>query len=104
MTRSLLTIISLFLMSTSAAFADSLDGDWCNPIDGKLTVDGSTIITPGGKSVTGNYGRHRFDYTAPDGDWQAGQSIVIQQFSEQLMELSVGGQPGQKWRPCQVVS
>jgi len=96
--------ICFLLASSGLVYADSLDGDWCNPIDGKLTIDGSTISTPGGKSVAGNYGRHRFEYTAPDDDWQAGQSIVIQQFNEQLMELSVGDQPGRKWRPCQLVS
>ena len=104
MARRLFAFLSAIPLFTVPAWADSLDGDWCNPIDGKLTIDGSKIITPGGVRVTGNYGRHRFEYLAPSGDWQAGRSIVIQQFGEQLMELSAGDQPGKKWRPCQVVS
>lgn len=99
-----LPLVFAFVMLAVPAWADSLDGDWCNPIDGKLTIDGPTIHTPGGQIVAGNYGRHRFTYTAPAGDWQAGQEIVIQQYNEQLMKLSVGGQTAREWRPCQVVS
>ena len=84
--------------------ADSLDGDWCNDVDGKLTIDGALITTPGGQRVEGQYGRHRFEYTAPAGDWNGGKSIVIQQFSEQLMELTVEGDTGRRWKPCQFVS
>lgn len=94
----------LTVLTTSPALADRLDGDWCNFDDGKLTIEGSTILTPWGTKVEGTYGRHRFDYTAPANDWHAGKSIVIQQYGDDLMELSVdGGQPKQ-WRPCQVVS
>lgn len=96
--------IALLTGLTVPALADALDGDWCNAIDGKLTIDGSTIITPAGKSVEGNYSRHRFDYTPPEGDWNAGQPIVIQQYSHTLMKLSVGDQPAREWRPCQVIS
>ncbi len=98
-------IILAFLLSVpTGALADSLDGDWCNPVDGKLTIDGSQITTPAGNRVTGNYGRHRFEYTAPAGGWNGGKSIVIQQFNEQLMELSVERAAGRQWRPCQIVS
>ena len=96
--------IAGFCLVSTSALADALDGDWCNPNDGKLTVDGSKIITSGGVEVIGNYTRHRFEYTAPAGDWQAGKSIILRQFSDELMELSIGGGKGVPWRPCQVVS
>lgn len=102
--RILALIIVGLLFFGQPAWADALDGDWCNGIDGKLTIDGSIIITPAGNSVNGNYGRHRFEYTAPENDWNAGKLIVIQQFSEELMELTVEGEAGRKWRPCQVIS
>lgn len=89
---------------SSLAMADALDGDWCNDVDGKLTIDGSTITTPGGQQVEGKYGRHRFEYTAPAGDWNGSKSIVIRQFSEQSMELTVEGGSGRRWQPCQIVS
>ena len=104
MLRTLGIAMSVVVFCVGPVWADSLDGDWCNPTDGKLTIDGATIITPTGHSVKGNYGRHRFDYIAPAGDWQAGKSIVIQQYNEQLMELRIGDQQGRKWRSCQVVS
>ena len=98
-------LLAIFLsLSASSAWADALDGDWCNLVDGKLTIDGSIIITPVGNHVEGDYERHRFTYTAPEGGWQAGQVIVIQQYSEQLMKLTVGDGNRREWRPCQVVS
>ena len=96
--------VALLTCLSGPALADALDGDWCNPIDGKLTIDGSTIITPTGQSVEGNYERHRFSYTPPEGDWNAGKPIVIQQYSYTLMKLTVGDQPAREWRPCQVIS
>jgi hypothetical protein len=103
MHRRFIFVVGLFVMPYSA-WADSLDGDWCHPTVGKLTIDGAVITTPSGRQVSGTYGRHRFEYTAPAGDWQAGKPIVIQQFSDELMELRVDGKPGRQWRPCQVVS
>jgi hypothetical protein len=100
----LLLLIAGLLLTPSLAWADALDGDWCHPTDGKLTIDGAVITTPSGKQINGSYGRHRFEYTAPADDWHAGKSIVIQQFSEQLMELTVQGETSRQWRPCQVVS
>lgn len=93
-----------FLAVPGSAFADELTGDWCNNEDGKLTIQGSRIITPGGMEVEGDYTRHRFEYTAPSGDWNGGGNIVIRQFSDELMELSVDGGPGKKWTPCLVTS
>ena len=97
-------IFVLVFLWPSGALADSLDGDWCNAIDGKLTIDGSQIITPAGNRIKGNYGQHRFEYKAPSGGWHGGKSIIIQQFSEQLMELRVDDEQGRQWRPCQIVS
>ncbi|MEP0945027.1 MAG: hypothetical protein ABJH63_09415 [Rhizobiaceae bacterium] len=104
MFKRVLLLSSLLMLSVTEASADSLDGDWCNLIDGKLTIDGAVIITPSGNRVMGNYGRHRFIYTAPEGGWHGGKTIVIQQYSEQLMKLTAGDAASKEWRPCQVVS
>ena len=96
-------IISVFC-STAPAWADALDGDWCNPVDGKLTIDGRVITTPKGNKIEGIYGRHRFEYDAPAGGWNGGQRIIIQQFSETRMQLRAGEKPASEWKPCQVVS
>ena len=86
--------------STSPVLADALDGDWCNGRDGKLTISGSSIITPSGRTVSGNYSRHRFTYTAPEDDWNGGKNIVIQQLNEDAMDLSVDGNAPTRWSPC----
>ena len=104
MKTSRLVLAAILFSCSGPALADRLDGDWCNFDDGKLTIEGSVILTPWGNQVEGTYGRHRFEYTAPAKDWHGGKTIVIQQYGDDLMELSVdGGQPKQ-WRPCQVVS
>lgn len=104
MFKRALLLSGILMLGVTGASADALDGDWCNLTDGKLTIDGSVIITPAGNRVMGDYGRHRFIYTAPEGDWHGGETIVIQQYSEQLMKLTVGDGESREWRPCQVVS
>ena len=101
--RSTLVAVACFA-ATSTAFADALDGDWCNAKSGKLTINGSSIETPGGQVVSGDYSRHRFSYTAPAGDWNGGKSIVIQQLNEDAMDLSVDGAAPTRWSPCLVTS
>ena len=102
--RLLFITTTLSYLLIQSAFADALDGDWCNARDGKLTIMGSTIQTPGGRSVSGQYTRHRFNYTAPEGDWNAGKAIVIQQLNENAMDLSIDGGPPSRWSPCLVTS
>ncbi len=98
------TLIFTLSLLPTPALADSLDGDWCHADHGKLTIDGSTIITPAGRKLTGEYGRHRFIYDAPAGGWNGGKRIVIQQFSDHLMELKAGEGNAAPWKPCVVVS
>ncbi len=99
-----LTLTAILCASASPSLADALDGQWCNNEDGRLAIDGNIITTPAGDRVEGDYGRHRFVYIAPPGSWNAGKRIVIQQLSDQEMELSVGDGMPHKWGPCQVVS
>jgi len=102
--KRLTTMIAAGLVTTGPAFADKLDGDWCNPQDGKLTINGTIITPPAGNRVEGTYSRHRFDYTAPADGWNGGKAIVIQQFSDELMELSVDGGTPAQWKPCDAVT
>jgi hypothetical protein len=59
------------------ALADALDGDWCFTDGRNLNIQGPAIITPGGTSTTGDYARHTFRYTVPDGDPGAGGEIFM---------------------------
>ena len=100
----LMSFISLFW--AMPAMADQIDGDWCN-VDGKrLSINGSKIEIPSGKQISGNYTRHEFAYTGPDGDPEMGQKIRMIQQSEQLMLLyrSTAPDNAEEWRRCQVTS
>ena len=88
----------------SLAHADALDGDWCSEEGEKLTINGDLITTPSGQTVEGVYGRHRFQYTAPEGDWKAGMDIDIRQRSDTLMMLKAGEEPVTEWGPCEHIS
>ena len=105
--RNVLALITVGLSAvllSHPASADALDGDWCNDANGKLTIDGSIIITPKGNRVMGDYSRHRFEYKAPEPGWNGGKVIIIQQFSDTRMQLTVEGEIAQEWKPCQVIS
>lgn len=113
MTRARMTAVALFAVAGVAvsalpALADQIDGDWCSA-DGKhLSIEGPRIMIPSGAEISGQYDRHGFRYTGPAGDPEAGQSIEMQQRSDEEMWLqrSVGGEkmPVETWRRCQVTS
>ena len=61
------TLISAFALMLLAgpALADAIDGNWCHSDGRRFTIRGPEIVTPGGKHMEGNYGRHSFSYTVP---------------------------------------
>ena len=77
-----LLVLLFFLPLTSSAFADSIDGDWCNAEKQRLTITGPNITLPSGKSLPGQYRRHEFAYQVPAGEPDAGQLIYMQLFDE----------------------
>ncbi len=87
-------------LTISAARADAIDGDWCHPDGRRLSIDGASIVTPGGKRMTGNYGRHDFSYVVPAPEPSAGQNIAMQLLSEEAMNLRVGAGAPQLWQRC----
>lgn len=93
-------LVAASLLLATPALADSIDGDWCAPEGGKsLTIDGPTIRTPGGKTLKGDYRRYSFTYTAPEGDWQAGQTIEMQFLRRVGVRVRAGGTES-VWIPC----
>lgn len=99
---------AFFVLSTSAALADRIDGDWCDATGNHLKIDGATIEIPSGRVITGDYERHAFRYLGPEGDPEAGMEVMMQLFSEEEMGLirRAGGQnqPVETWRRCQATS
>ncbi|MGL4325762.1 MAG: hypothetical protein ACRCTD_17135 [Beijerinckiaceae bacterium] len=98
--RTLLTLV-LLITCTSPAYADAIDGEWCAPEGTKsLRIQGSTIRTPGGKEIKGNYGRHDFSYVAPDGDPTPGVTIDMRLMGEQAVRVTERGGSSTVWRRC----
>ena len=58
---------------TMPATADQIDGEWCSDDGQTLTINGPKIVIPSGKNIEGNYARHGFTYTGPEGDPEMGQ-------------------------------
>lgn len=95
--------VSLLLVSTASAFADRIDGEWCNS-NRSLIVNGPTITTPGGAVVQGTYDRHDFTYTIPANEPQAGQQAEGRLLNEENAQVRFGGGQPEVWRRCKVTS
>ena len=59
------------LAVATPAFADRIDGEWCNGTQ-SLQIEGPSIRTPGGNQITGDYSRHGFAYVVPANEPEAG--------------------------------
>lgn len=106
MTRKRFAILAVFAVAVigvpeQAARADAIDGSWC--FKGRhLAIDGPKMLTPGGKTIEGEYDRHGFIYNAPADEREAGATVYIAQLDEESMEFRVGSEQGnpQVWRRC----
>tara|TARA_R110002167_G_scaffold44683_5_gene134387 strand:+ start:826 stop:1158 length:333 start_codon:yes stop_codon:yes gene_type:complete len=104
-----LKTLPLWMLAASAALAplpaaaDAIDGHWCSqsrPLS--LTIEGPTIVTPGGIRMQGNYDRHYFSYTAPVGDAEAGRDIFMTLVDDETMHLVQGSERArfEIWKRC----
>ena len=88
----------------SAALADAIDGHWCHTDGRRLTIDGPTIVTPGGHEMTGDYDRHGFVYIIPPGEPGVGKRITMQLIDEYTVILRTGPDSAknveQVWKRC----
>lgn len=105
--RSVIAIVAACGLSVSAARADAIDGDWCSASK-SLNIQGSSIRTPGGNTISGDYSRHGFRYTVPAGEDGAGALIEMVLLNDENMELTrdAGGSRSapERWRRCKPVS
>lgn len=72
-----------------------------------MSIEGPVIVTPGGRSMEGDYERHGFAYIAPGGEPHAGSRISMALQSEDIIRLFIPGQgPGptppliEMWQRC----
>ena len=91
------------------ARADAIDGQWCDSKGKSLKIDGPNIVTPGGTEMTGDYDRHVFTYVVPAGEAGTGDTVVMQLFGDDDLNLTTGPAGGarsqpENWRRCNVTS
>jgi len=100
------TAASALIFGLSPAVADAIDGNCCNGVK-RLEIDGPRIVTPGGNTLQGVYGRHDFSYTVPAGEPGAGANVDMDLLGDDDMRLWPNGRspdPGtagaQMWKRC----
>jgi hypothetical protein len=90
-------------LTANPAHADAIDGTWCGPDGGTLSIDGPRIVTPGHARLTGEYTRHAFRYEAPAREPDAGTQVTLLLLDEDTVRLErTGG--SEIWRRCDVIS
>lgn len=74
------------------ALADAIDGNWCHSKGGRFSIRGTEIVTPGGKTMAGDYSRHAFSYAvpAPEPERGAGQTVFMTLMNENTVHLRRG--------------
>lgn len=90
------------VMMAEPALADAIDGDWCHTKDGRrFTIRGPEIVTPGGKTMQGDYGRHSFSYAVPAPEPGAGETVFMALLDENTVNLRVGAAGAtETWLRC----
>ena len=87
--------------------ADVIDGEWCDATGHHFTIRGPEIVTPAGTRTTGQYSRHAFSYSDPQGGAPEGSEIFMRLVNESTVHLRHGTDPSgpvQVWTRCQPVS
>jgi ABC-type phosphate transport system substrate-binding protein len=94
------------LVQAGVARADAIDGDWCAADGQQMSIQGSTIVTPGGNKLQGNYTRHAFDYVVPTGERGSGEAVNILLRGEYLAVSRQGSSdaPLKEWRRCKATT
>ena len=101
-TTAAVLLAALVLLPPSPARADRIDGNWCYR-DRYMSIDGPTIVTPGGTRMTGRYDRHGFQYTAPSGEPDAGARVDMIQFDDLTIQVDATGDGTSRteiWNRC----
>lgn len=98
--------VAAALPSARPALADSIDGRWCSEDGRRMDIQGSTIVTPNGTTMSGAYDRHGFSYTVPASEPGAGTAITMRLRGETTVMLWKGSASGEAeiWKRCTPVS
>ena len=83
-------LIATFLLTLATpAFADAIDGHWCDAGKKHLEINGPSIVTPAGVAMKGDYDRHGFRYVDPT----IGKPVVMILMGETRMIHKEGDGP-----------
>ena len=95
---------AFLLLLASQAFADAIDGSWCNGAGGHISIDGPKITLSPTITIDGQYTRHEFLYTVPPGEDHAGDQIYMRlQDEEDMTSFTVKDGKGANpvaWKRC----
>jgi hypothetical protein len=94
----------LALAGASSALADSIDGNWCDGKGRQMSIQGPTIVTPGGTTMEGRYSRHAFSYAVPERESPAGAAVSMTLAGETVIRLRVGEGAIETWNRCERTS
>ena len=99
-------ILTVFLFtSPQIAYADAIFGCWTNGAE-QLVVETAKIISPSGASPLAQIDRHSAIFTAPDGERDAGQTLIFRQLNDNEIARSIQGEADTNkreiWNPCDV--
>ncbi|WP_137181163.1 hypothetical protein [Roseomonas sp. AR75] len=104
--RHLLTPCAALLLAVAAlmpnaARADSIDGNWCTDTGLRMTIQGPSLVSPGGARMAGDYTRHGFSYTAPAGEPGGGGTVTLTLMGENMVRAqAASGSIEPTWRRC----
>lgn len=89
------------LIAAGSARADSIDGHWCTENGLRMTIQGPSLLSPGGARLSGDYSRHGFRYVAPAGEPGGGGGVELVLQGENLVRaLASQGSIEPIWRRC----
>ena len=77
-------VATFLLLLPTAAFADKIDGSWCSA-NARVDINGPHISLGGKPAFDGQYARHEFRYTVPEGEAHAGDQIYLRLRGEEDM-------------------
>ena len=92
-----MSLIAIGCLSVATpAFADAIDGHWCDTGARHMEIEGPSIVTPSGAHLKGDYNRHGFKYQEPSD----GKPIVMVLLNEVTLRLKAGDGPDEIWHRC----
>ena len=96
-------LAALLTASPNIALADAIYGCWTNGTE-RLVVEFSKVISPSGASPQAQIDRHTAIFTAPEGERNAGQTLIFRQLNDNEIARPIqGGDSGSDreiWNPC----